>query len=767
MHKFKFLQSFVLIISVLASGLLLSPKISDAASCSLDVDVDGSAVSFSWQVGNYGGEETYIVEIDVPGYGTITNAYDDPSGKSGTIAVANFPDGSWNATANIKTPEWITGGFECSASASFTTPYIPPPPPPTTCQDSTATNFNDSLPCRYSYPSDPKDPDCGRSSTVDYSPEMDVGVNTPFTIIWDVTWEEEEPEPFDGGVSYLVRLLRNGQEVFSDTTGITSYSYTESGGISSQTIYTIEATTSAIFTCPNGNTFTGTITASTDTPPLPSGAQCSINAFTADSVPLYNFGTTLRFSLSGNFPWWIEEVGGSSPPIPESGYGSDEVYTGNLIGPRLYRLNCGNTYLDLPVVPASQCLDDALITVTRPLPATMTPGQTDYFILNSLNTGNTWWWHGTIYRIFKIAGSLPTVPTEYGLPYSIPPGGSTNDSYEAYNFSVTAPSTPGSYSASFQMSHTGTTWGDYQDGSGNICGVTEGDGTGGGPFGNVLTVSTEVVAAGSMSGTVGAGYCDVPVGANTCQSTITWNVTNPVSVGNSAVTTPNPTPPPTSITVATGDSGSTTYPITLNPASGLGSIHLFLYNNSVELDDDWGNAACISGSTWDGDSCELPAPVDGGWSDWGACSVSCGGGTQTHTCTSPPPSGGGANCSGASSQSCNTQACTATDDEIGPGDDPGDNEQCIDIGSGAQTQITAGECTDICWRCSDGASKALINGVDAPSAPPNSLTSGTMEVCPIVDTQYHLSCPGGSDSDGDDTDDTTVKVKRQPFFQED
>ena len=100
---------------------------------------------------------------------------------------------------------------------------------------------------------------------------------------------------------------------------------------------------------------------------------------------------------------------------------------------------------------------------------------------------------------------------------------------------------------------------------------------------------------------------------------MTWSVTNPVVVGGSAVTTP------TSITVATGDSGSTTYSVSggnltgTNTASsgffqiavaatGEGNRDFYLYNNGVELDQETVSTSCTAGTTWDGTKC---APVAG------------------------------------------------------------------------------------------------------------------------------------------------------------
>ncbi len=110
-------------------------------------------------------------------------------------------------------------------------------------------------------------------------------------------------------------------------------------------------------------------------------ATCAINSFTADnSTPSYNTGTTLRFSLSGSFPWTITSTGPSTTPYYGTG-SSGTASTGSLTLPliNIYTLTCGSASQNLTVV------------VGRPSNPQCSPSS------QTINVGNPASFTGTIY----------------------------------------------------------------------------------------------------------------------------------------------------------------------------------------------------------------------------------------------------------------------------------------------------------------------------------------------------------------------------------
>lgn len=99
----------------------------------------------------------------------------------------------------------------------------------------------------------------------------------------------------------------------------------------------------------------------------------------------------------------------------------------------------------------------------------------------------------------------------------------------------------------------------------------------------------------TMTGTLSASDCEISVGNNSCNSTVTWTTTNPE--GSSSVTTP------TNITVGTGLNNTAGYPV------AYGNRTFYLYNNSKLLASDGANATCTAGTTWNGSLCEAIAPT--------------------------------------------------------------------------------------------------------------------------------------------------------------
>ena len=120
-----------------------------------------------------------------------------------------------------------------------------------------------------------------------------------------------------------------------------------------------------------------------------------------------------------------------------------------------------------------------------------------------------------------------------------------------------------------------------------------------------------------MSGTLSSSNCTISQGASTCNSSINWNTTNPQ--GTSSVTTPP------NITVGTGNSGSTSYPIPY------GSTDFYLYNNNTQLSQSSATATCAGGTAFNNGVC---APISGG--SCGATHYTCNAGTSINNSENSP-----------------------------------------------------------------------------------------------------------------------------------
>jgi hypothetical protein len=142
--------------------------------------------------------------------------------------------------------------------------------------------------------------------------------------------------------------------------------------------------------------------------------------------------------------------------------------------------------------------------------------------------------------------------------------------------------------------------------------------------------------AGPMSGVLDATSCTINLGESSCAVPYSWKVTNPESIGNSAVTESTG-----GRTLSTGDSGSKSLTLSYNQ-----STTLFLYNNEKELANKYVEAKLCSNCVWDSGAGVVitagPA-VDGYWSPWSSRSSKCPDtGTLTRYCVEPV--NGGAPC---------------------------------------------------------------------------------------------------------------------------
>jgi hypothetical protein len=125
-------------------------------------------------------------------------------------------------------------------------------------------------------------------------------------------------------------------------------------------------------------------------------------------------------------------------------------------------------------------------------------------------------------------------------------------------------------------------------------------------------------AAAVPTATFSASNCDIPLNGTTCSSTLNWNITNPIALATTAITTPvSITIPGTSAT-----SGTQTYPVSIGP----GTRDFYLYHNGFQLGTtQTATANCIATTEWNGSNCVTIVvdlcPLDPGIQTTLPCSV--------------------------------------------------------------------------------------------------------------------------------------------------
>ncbi len=237
--------------------------------------------------------------------------------------------------------------------------------------------------------------------------------------------------------------------------------------------------------------------------------------------------------------------------------------------------------------------------------------------------------------------------------------------------------------------------------------------------------------AGPMSGNLDATSCLISIGESSCAVPYSWKVTNPETVGASAVTESTG-----GKTLATGDVGNKS--LTLSYGE---STTLFLYNTGKELASKYVDAQ-LNNCTWNGSVCIATPPagpkVDGAWTAWTSRSSTCpGSGTQTRSCIEPL--NGGAPCAPdadgmATSRDYTNNLCPALNVSFTWKDKPLPTGQKITYNGKAKV-IWTSENVDSC-SC-EYSDKAGVSG-----------SCGGNENSPYVtpalkrDTKYTISCLG-------------------------
>ncbi len=201
--------------------------------------------------------------------------------------------------------------------------------------------------------------------------------------------------------------------------------------------------------------------------PPPGGSVCSINSFTADDdTPLYNSGTTIRFSLSGSYPWVITLVDGTTNPSQTFGtWDSGASDTGNLTVSHTYLLNCnnGDAFLPLTVTPeAQQFIDDAQF-ISQVVPSAMITNEVQQVYVTMKNIGDTTW---TASDEYKLGSQNPQNNGIWGVSRDFLGGSESIDPGETkeFSFTITAPAVAGTYDFQWRMVKEFVRWfGEYSN----------------------------------------------------------------------------------------------------------------------------------------------------------------------------------------------------------------------------------------------------------------------------------------------------------------
>ncbi len=100
-----------------------------------------------------------------------------------------------------------------------------------------------------------------------------------------------------------------------------------------------------------------------------------------------------------------------------------------------------------PPPPPASCTDNSSATFTNPIPGTLSSGQSVNFTVRVNDSGDTRWYHGSVYQFLQ-QSNLSLVPSYGHLPGGVYPGDNVD-----WTFTLTAPSSPGTYTLNMRMIH--------------------------------------------------------------------------------------------------------------------------------------------------------------------------------------------------------------------------------------------------------------------------------------------------------------------------
>jgi hypothetical protein len=199
--------------------------------------------------------------------------------------------------------------------------------------------------------------------------------------------------------------------------------------------------------------------------PPPPEDPCTAITFSADNTHLSNnTSTTLRFTLSSTYSWYVTLDNGTTSPVPTAGVGQNGILnTGNLTETHTYHLTClgpsgpsdpnaqksVTVIVDPPNIPPGNYADAAF--VDQNVPTSMAAGDIQLVSVTMQNIGTTTWNTASYYQLGSQnpqdnptwGGRIPLISGE-----TVAPGAT-----KTFSFSITAPSTPGTYDFQWRMVH--------------------------------------------------------------------------------------------------------------------------------------------------------------------------------------------------------------------------------------------------------------------------------------------------------------------------
>ncbi|MBX4187930.1 MAG: hypothetical protein KW793_02220 [Candidatus Doudnabacteria bacterium] len=151
------------------------------------------------------------------------------------------------------------------------------------------------------------------------------------------------------------------------------------------------------------------------------------------------------------------------------------VFLGEVID---YGVDCGS---NPPPPETGSCIENAALTASQIIPSRVVAGDEIPFAISLYNSGETWFYHGSYFQLVQTSNMSINPP--YG---HLSPSVNLGETQER-PFTLTAPSTAGTYSISFQMVHRAGA--DYLDSQGRVCAPAPSSDV---YFGNQLSMTFEV-----------------------------------------------------------------------------------------------------------------------------------------------------------------------------------------------------------------------------------------------------------------------------------